>query len=238
MADIAKIREKISSLLKRNKDNGATEAEALAAMSHAARLMEEHGITLADIRECTAASADFIQKRANPGEKQLSTFDKLLAPSIARYTDTKAWNDKSEMRVSKLMFFGYRVDVELAEYIREVCVRASETEWKKFSRNIPTGDRIAKRKSFLTGMAIRLADRLDELKAENVQKGDGRQLVVVKTDLVARAFAEKKMRMSSGCVIRYSANNAFAAGKAAAENVRFNRAVHDGPSGGVKLISR
>jgi hypothetical protein len=237
MADISKIREKISALLKRNQENGATEAEAVAAMSHAARLMEEHGITLKDIREGTTESTDFIQKHANEGEKQLSTFDKLVCPAIARYTDTKVWNDKTEKRVSKLMFFGYRVDVELAEYIRAVCERAGETEWKKFSRNIPTGDRIAKRKSFLAGMAVRLAERLSELKKENIQKSDGRQLVVVKTELVQRAFAEKKMRLASGGVVRYSANNAFSAGKAAAENVRFNRAVHNGPTGGVKLIA-
>jgi len=237
MADISKIREKVAALLKRNQENGASEAEAVAAMGHAARLMEEHGITLKDIREGTTESTDFIQKHANAGEKQLSTFDKLVCPAIARYTDTKVWNDKSEKRVSKLMFFGYRVDVELAEYIRAVCERAGETEWKKFSRNIPTGDRIAKRKSFLAGMAIRLAERLSELKKENIQKSDGRQLVVVKTELVQRAFAEKKMRMSSGGIVRYSANNAFAAGQAAAENVRFNRAVHDGPVGGVKLIA-
>lgn len=49
MADISKIREKITALLKRNTDNGASEAEAVPAMSHAARLMEEHGITLEDI---------------------------------------------------------------------------------------------------------------------------------------------------------------------------------------------
>lgn len=237
MANLSKIREKISALLKRNKDNGASEAEAVAAMSHAARLMQEHGITLEDIREGTEASTDFVKKHVNPREKNLSTFDRLVAPAIARYTDTRVWNDKTEKRVSKLMFFGYRVDVELAEYIREVCDRAAETEWKKFSRNIPTGDRISKRKSFLAGMAVRLAERLKEMKTENVEKSDGRQLVVVKTDLVRRAFEAENMRLRNSGSVRYSANNAFAAGKAAAENVRFNRAVHDGPSGGVKLIA-
>ena len=237
MTNISKISEKITALLKRNTTNGASEAEAIAAMGHASRLMEEHGITLEDIRKGTIESTDFIQKHVNEGEKQLNVFDKLVCPAIARYTDTKVWNDKATRNVSKLMFFGYRVDVELAEYIREVCERAAVTEWKKFSRDLPVGSRHAQRKSFLAGMAIRLSDRLVELKTENIQKNDGRQLVVVKTDLVRRAFEEKKMRMSSGGAIRYSANNAFSAGKAAAENVRFNRAVYDGPTGGVKLIT-
>lgn len=135
------------------------------------------------------------------------------------------------------MFFGYRVDVELAEYIREVCNRASETEWKKFSRNLPTGSRHSHRKSFLAGMAIRLSERLKELKNENIKSTNGTDLVIVKTDMVHKAFSDKRMKMKSGGVVRYSANTAYSAGKAAAENVRFNKAVYDGPTGGVKLIA-
>lgn len=237
MSNISKIREKISALLKRNTENGASEAEAVAAMGHAARLMEEHGITMEDIRTGSEAASDFIRKHVNEGEKQLGVFDRLVAPAIARYTDTKVWNDKSVRGVSKLIFFGYRVDVELAEYIREVCDRASDTEWKKYSKTLPVGNRHKQRKSFLAGMAVRLSERLRELKTENVEKTNGRDLVVVKTDLVRRAFENENMRLRSGGRITYSANNAFSAGKTAADNVRFNRAVHNGPSGGVKLIA-
>jgi hypothetical protein len=236
MQKIDRIREKIGALLQKNKDNGASEAEANAAMSYAAKLMSEYGVTLDDIRSQNEASIDFVKKCMNEGEKNLSVFDRLVSPAIARYTDTKAWNDKTVRRTSRLTFFGYRVDVELAEYILEVCKRASDTEWKKFSAKLPVGARHKARKSFLSGMAVRLSERLRELKTENVQKNDGRQLVVVKTEMVARAFSDMDMKLRSGGTIRYSANGAFQAGKDAANTVRFNRAVSDGPSGGVRMI--
>lgn len=237
MADISKIREKISALLKKTTLNGASEAEAMAAMNHASKMMTEHGITMADIQDKTEAASDFIKMRVNEGEKQLSIFDKFVSPAIARYTDTKVWNDKSIRGTSQLMFFGYRVDVELAQYIRQVCDNALEYEWKKFSRNLPVGSRHSARKSFQAGMALRLRERLDALKVENNQKTDSKALVVVKTQLVESAFKDMNMRMRSGGNVRYSANNAFAAGKSAANNVAFNRAVHNGPQGGVKLIA-
>jgi hypothetical protein len=238
MSNISKIREKISALLKKTIANGASESEAMSAMSHASKLMKEHGVTLADIQNKTEASTDFIKKHVNEGEKNLNSFDSLIATSIAKYTDTKVWNDKSQQRVSKLMFFGYRVDVELAEYIREVCNMAFDYEWKKFSRTLPNGRRAKARKSFQIGMAIRISQRLMELKAENnSETNESRSLVIVKTQLVESAYRNMNMKLGKAGTIRYSANNAFEAGKSAAENVRFNRAVHDGPQGGVKMIA-
>ena len=237
MADISKIREKIAALLKRNTGNGASEAEAMAAMSHASRLMKEHGISIEDIRENTTASTDFVKARFNHDSKQLNIFDSLLATAIARYTDTKVWNDKTEKGVSKLMFFGYRVDVELAEYIREMCIRAGDTEWKKFSQALPKGSRHRVRKSFFAGMAIRLAQRLQEIKKDMLQENGGRELVVLKSEMVLKAFSNENMKLKSSGHVRYHENKAYDAGKAAGNRVRFNRAVHDGPAGGVKLIA-
>lgn len=237
MSNINKIREKIAALLKKNTENGASEAEAHAAMNHAAKLMKEHGVTMSDIKNRTEAATDFAKKWVNEGEKNLSAFDKLVVTSIAKYTDTKVWNDKTTKRMSKLIFFGYRVDVELAEYIREVCNQALDHEWRMFARTVPAGARAKARKSFQAGMAIRLKERLNKLKEENSVKEDSRALVVIKNQLVEAAYSNMNMRMGGGDVVRYSANTAFSAGKSAAENVRFNRSVHDGPQGGVKLIA-
>ena len=238
MADISKIREKVSALLKKNTVNGASEAEAMAAMNYASKLMKEHGITMKDIQDKTEASSDFAQKHVNEGDKQLNIFDKIVASAIARYTDTKAWNDKAIRNTSRLNFFGYRVDVELAEYIRDVCNMSLVYEWKKFAKTIATGQRHAARKSFQAGMALRLKERLDELKKENIVETENRALVVVKTQLVESAFKNMNMRFRSAGRNTYStANTAFSAGKNAANGVTFNRAVCDGAQGGVKLIA-
>ena len=237
MADIFKMREKVSALLKKNTLNGASEAEAMAAMNYAAKLMKEHGITMKDIQDKTEASSDFIQKHVNEGDKQLNIFDKIVASAIARYTDTKVWNNKSIRNTSKLIFFGYRVDVELAEYVRDVCNMSLEYEWKKFAKTLLVGRRHSARKSFQAGMALRLKERLDELKTENNVETESRALVVVKTQLVESAFKNMNMRLGKAGNTSYVANNAFSAGKTAANAVTFNRAVRDGAQGGVKLIA-
>ena len=86
-------------------------------------------------------------------------------------------------------------------------------------------------------MALRLKERLDELKKENVVETESRALVVVKTQLVESAFKNMNMRLGKAGNTSYVANTAFSAGKSAANGVTFNRAVRDGAQGGVKLIA-
>lgn len=256
MSNLDKVRVKIEALLKKTEANGASEFEAQVAMMKAQQLMDEHGITLEDLNHGVKQS-DFIRRKFSDGQK-LSILDRYVASSIARYTDTKVWNDlefagfkqgrtatgKRRMKTtSNLTFYGFAVDVELASYIYKVCDVAMETEWKKFSMKLPTGERKAARSSFMIGMAVRLRTRLDELKQENVQKTEGRnQLVVLKKQLVERA-ANEELNLNLNMKKSYATGpskfngNAFLAGQEAGNRVRFNREVQDGPTGGVKLIA-
>lgn len=255
MSNIDRIRTKIQALLKKTQANGASEFEAHFAMMKAEELMQEHGISLEDLDRGVKQS-DFVRRTASEGKK-LSVMDRYVATAIARYTDTKAWNDlefagfkkgvtvngKRRMKTeSNLVFFGFAVDVELALYIYKVCDDAMEAEWKKFSVKLPTGTRKEARSSFMIGMAMRLRNRLDELKEQNVAKAEGRHdLIVLKGQLVEQALKQEHdpmFRRSSYAAKPSTFNgNAFLAGQEAAERVRFNREVHDGPTGGVKLLA-
>lgn len=249
MQKLDKIRAKITALLKKNSENGATESEANAAMMIAARLMDEHGITMNDIKNNTEAARDFVKTAAGEKSGTLHPIDQFVVTSIAAYTDTKVWNAKSWGKVgptgrqnteSIVTFYGYSVDVELALYIREICKTAMETEWWKFAEKLPQGSRRSQRKSFMIGMALRLRDRLQELKEENTVKGNSTDLVVLKNQLVEISFKEDlkvNFAKQTNKSVSYYAGNAFKAGKEAAENVRFNRSVYEGPQGGVKLIA-
>lgn len=254
MNNVDKIRTKIAALLAKNTANGATEAEAEMAMARAQQMMDEYGVTIDDITSQNVKTTDFILRRFNDGIK-LSVLDSYVASAIGRYTDTKVWNDlrftgwksgrtkngKARRKTSSnLMFYGFAVDVELAEYIYKMCENAMETEWKIFSGALPVGARKTARKSFMIGMGVRLRERLDALKAQNVAKVETRgQLVVIKRELVERAARDEldigKLKYSGSSSKVYA--DAFAAGKAAGEKVRFNREVQDGPTGGVKLIA-
>lgn len=255
MSNLDKVRAKIAALLKKTEANGASESEASAAMAIASKLMTEHGVTMEDINTNSEAARDFIKRRFNDGKK-LTILDKIVSTAIATYTDTKVWNDlefagfkqgftvngKRRMKTeSNLTFYGYAVDVELAEYIYKVCDAAMEAEWGRFAVRIPQGSRKQVRSSFMIGMAARLRDRLNEMKQENITRSSGTDLVVLKRQLVEAAAKEdlslnlRKGYAGSGTK-NFSAN-AFAAGTEAANRVRFNRAVQDGPAGGVKLIA-
>lgn len=249
MQNLDKIRTKIAALLKKNSENGATESEANAAMVIAARLMDEHGITMDDIKNKTEASRDFLKAASGDKSGTLHPIDQFVVSSIAAYTDTKVWNSKSWAKMgptgrknteSEVNFYGYSVDVELALYIREVCKNAMETEWWKYAEKLPRGARRSQRKSFMIGMSLRLRDRLKELKTENTVKGKSTDLVILKNQLVEVAFKEDlklNFDKTSNKAVSYYAGNAFNAGKEAAENVKFNRTVQDGAQGGMKLIA-
>ena len=256
MSNIDKVRAKIAALLKKTESNGASESEAAAAMAIASKLMAEHSVTMEDIKMNTQAAREFIKRRFNDGKK-LSVIDSVVSTAIARYTDTKVWNTKEfagfksgltskgnrRMKTeSNLTFYGYAVDVELAEYIYKVCEAAMDTEWSRFSARVPQGQRKQVRSSFMIGMAVRLRDRLDDMKEDNVARTNGTDLVVLKQQLVEIAAKEElKLNLKSAGYAGGSTKNfstdAFEAGQEAGDRVRFNRAVHDGPAGGVKLIA-
>lgn len=252
MSNIDKIRIKIAALLKKTEANGASESEAAAAMAIASKLMAEHSVKLEDLRDNTAAARDFSKRHVNEGSKNMSIVDKFVATAIGTYTDTKVWNSKqfdgfkTGKRTTKtkyssnIMFYGYSVDVELAEYIYKICDSAVEMEWKKFSQTVPAGARAKARVTFQLGMALRLRDRLLEMKQSSIDETNGTALVVLKKQLVEASFKdEMKLKLSSNdsASVSYRPGATFEAGRAAGNKVRFNREVHDGPKGGVKLLA-
>lgn len=231
MDNVNKIQEKIAALLQKTIGNGASEAEANAAMLHAQKLMEQHGVTLDDIKNHTGKS-DFITRQVNVGDKNVDIVDKLIITSIAKYTDTHAWLHMTGNHETKIMFIGYSVDVELATYIRKVCKCAVDAEWKLFSAGLPIGNRAIYRKTFVSTMCVRLALRLRDLKEENIVKTSGTELVVLKQALVLQEFeilkdGRKSAKVGLGTV--HTDVNVAAAGRAAGDKVKFHREVNSGP---------
>jgi hypothetical protein len=82
MSNIDKIRTKIAALLKKTEANGASEAEAAAAMAIASKLMAEHSVTMKDLRDNTAAARDFTKRKVNEGAKNMTVVDKFVATAI------------------------------------------------------------------------------------------------------------------------------------------------------------
>jgi hypothetical protein len=191
---IMDIKAKISALLAKNVDNGASESEAIAAMGIAQRLMVEHGVTMEDILENRSVAKDFIREVMRTGRKNLHEVDLYCVGTIAEFFDVKVWQNKvyefGEKVGVTVQFFGYVSDVELAKYLREVIFRAMEWEWSRYSNSISNvGHKRSIRKSFLVGMSGRLCERMRQIKSES--RGTGTELIVLKGQMVTQAWVEQ-----------------------------------------------
>lgn len=229
----SKIAARIKALLAKSVENGATEEEALAAMQKARELMDKYGVTAAALE----AEADTI-KAENFRRDGWGTFiiKDRLASNVALYTDCKVWFDfGGDYRIlgseTDRQFCMWLLD-SLDQFIRRACVEFIKTQSIR-------GKKWDHEKAFCIGAINRINARLAALIAERrktVTTKDGRSLVVIKSDLVTKAFADLgiKLRQATGKVT-YKRNDAYQAGEAAGGKVNFNRPVNAGK--GVRAIA-
>lgn len=237
---IESIRKKISALLKKNEEAGANETEANAAMTMAQKLMDEYGVTMEDIQKTQNNQDGFSEKKIQEGRKNLHEVDLYgISSAIAHFTDTTVFKRKVRGEDATLVFFGYNADVELAEYIREVCKRAMETEWGLFvSGNELTGHKRRHRKNFMIGMSDRISKRLRALKESHTESTTGTDLIVLKNQLVIQALNERNVNIrKNNRKVTYDEGEAFDAGQDAGDRVRFHKNVKDGTTAGPKMIT-
>lgn len=220
-----KIRKKIASLLEKTAQNGASEDEANSAMQIAKKLMNEYGITLEDVKN--SKKDDFNEVIVNEGRRNLHEVDLYgVTTEIANFTDTEVYSQKINGK-TVIVFFGYENDAALAEYLRDVCRMAMETEWKKFTKNNQLGGhKRSHRKKFMIGMSIRISERLKEIKNQHINETTGTELVVVKSQSVKDALKEKNIIIKSKSKkTYYEKDESFSAGNNAGNNVNLNNPI-------------
>lgn len=242
------IKTKIRALLSRSEANGATEAEAATAMRKAQKLMLEHSFTLEDIKNGAVSPDDFASIEVDI-VRQMGTFNLSVAQSIAKFTDTRfistsGWSEEDldafyagkQKRINltrKFRYYGYQVDIELANYLYKVCKTALQTEWARFRDTLPRGTRRKASKAFEVMFCERLCERIDAMKEELVdQIPTGTDLIVLKQTLVEQFLQSEfggKLNQKSRDLTYNPNREAEEAGRAAAERVRLNKAVGDGP---------
>jgi hypothetical protein len=239
MSDQNLVKQKIAALISKTVANGASEAEAEAAMKVASRLASRHGLSLDDIQTGNVSTQDYINRGL--GAQAKSGPMSFVATAIGLFTDCKAFalkTPRAEDRMgrlkynSEITYFGHRVDVELAVFIHKVCEYAIDYEWRLYSSRLPVGIRKTAKSSFEIGMAQRLAERLCELKRQSMQDVDtgdtASALVVLKTELVQRAYNDLNLKPTQQTYKPQVKANPFAAGQKAGNNVSFNRGVASG----------
>ena len=227
--NITSIMRRIASLTEKTTENGCTEAEALGAAEKVASMLAEHGLSLSDIeikerKDCEEGVIDTGRKRSHPIVFAMT--------EIAAFCDVKVWRSRQRGRATHYVFFGFPEDVAAAKGMYNMLLNAMDCavlEYKRerFHFGEPTGR--SQSSSFLKGMASRLGERLDEMKAEqdrDNRETTGRDLVVVKGAVVEDAYKKLNMKMSNRVSqSTYGDGAAFAAGGKAGDRVGFNKGV-------------
>lgn len=231
-----KIAARIKALMAKTTENGATEEEMLASMQKARELMDKYGLTM----EAIKLDAETIDRQTTPRDHFKTFYIKdKLASMVAQYCDCKVWMQRSE---GIYTFFGTEQDRQFAiwllssldQFVRNSTIRYMEG--LGFAGGKGPWD---KQKGFMVGCADRINRRLAQLIQERrAQKaGNGRSLVVVKMNLVEKAFAEIGMKLRSGGKSggMKGDGSAFMAGQAAGDRASFNRPINGGA--GVRAIA-
>jgi hypothetical protein len=215
---------RIRGLMAKTVDNGCTEAEAASAAAAVDRLLALYEIDLDDVT--------LKEQPIGPAEVKIDSHPVIHAIArIAQFTDCKVWTTGHGQNV---VYFGFKVDTEIADYLTLIFRRAIDREVATvilFNPDYMARSEAAQRafrESFGTGMAVRLGERLSELKSKRdfAQRENGRDLVLIKFPLVEAAFRETGLVLGKGRAGSRPADyNAFSAGQAAANNVAINAGI-------------
>lgn len=201
MSEHDKTIKRINDLLNKTVENGATEAEAGAALELAQKLMAKHMIEesqLADHAKDKACKKITIPKfKTGYDTADLNEF-------IARAFDCRCWwNDHR----GEVYFFGFGDDARLAAYFYNYLNNAIVNEAERYKKTFEYIDQkimgFAPRtilSSFRKGMIRRLRNRLVELKASrvsNVVQTTGTNLVLVKDARVNDEYDALGLKLKS-----------------------------------------
>jgi hypothetical protein len=225
------VSRRIRGLLAKTTENGATEAEAMAAAAKARELMDTYRLSQSDIEIQAEPLEDVILDRHV--KSGVAAVDHCMN-GIGRYCGVKMWFDNvresRRARTRRLRIIGLKADVEMATWLYRMIGAAIKAETKAF-RPEPGLSRTATQQantSFRLGMAGRVNHRLIEMAIAlepTAKTASGTALVVVKDALVLAHMATLglNLRPTKGKSIRDYA--AWMAGGEAGDRVNLNRPV-------------
>lgn len=234
------IRAKILALRNMIEERVATEAEAMAALAKADKLMAEHGLTEADL-EVAEAKRDMSHGEFKYGIKTQHPCAKWCSKTIGQFCGVVTWYDSS---VQKSNGFGFNADVEMYEFLLKLVHDSMNREWKDFLANNPPRPGVSRHTeywSFMLGMARRVNEKLQELMEAREVKTDstGTDLVIKKYAVIEAGMKEMlpglSLRSSRSRGIRAD-GSAMEQGRKAGDRVNLSRPLKTGP-GGRKAIA-
>jgi len=196
--DLDKLKGRLQALRAKTIANGCTEAEALSAAAKLAELLDRHDLSLSDLE---LREESCVQSAIETNRKQRQPISACV-PAIAEFCDCKVWREKDQTGRIRYVFFGMSASVEMGMSIYEVIAAALQSGWEDYARRQRFIRHSQDEKgSFMFGMAISLADKLITSKHERdnaTLRATGRDLVVVRKDVVEAEFTKLNMAFRQG----------------------------------------
>lgn len=223
------IRAKILALRNMIEERGATEAEAMAALAKADKLMTEHGLTEADL-EVAEAKRDMSRGEFKYGIKTQHPCAKWCSKTVGRFCGVVTWYSSSSQTSNG---FGFNADVEMYEFLLKLIHDSMNREWHEYLPKNPPRPGLSRHTeywSFMLGMAERVNEKIYELMEAREVKVDstGTDLVIKKYAVIEAAMPE----MLPGLTLRSTSNRGIRAdgsamieGRKAGDKVNLNRPI-------------
>lgn len=232
-AELDKVLARIQALRAKTVDRGCTEQEAIAAAQKVAELLDRHGLSLSEVELKNQTCEGF---GVDTGRRRYGPIDSCI-PTVAKFCDCRVWSEQTDTGEIRYVFFGMPADVAGARYLYELVERAFETETKQFKRGDiylghRSGDRHSATRSFQTGLAHGIANKLRELRDRRdtaMRDATGRNLVPVKEAVIDDELAKLGLSFHTrgGTRGRYVLPAAYKAGQEAGDRFEYRPGIAD-----------
>lgn len=196
------VARRVRALMAKTVENGATEAEAIAAAAKARSLLDAYRLTQSDLEVEAEPIEDTLLDR--PNAQRLAAVD-LTLTGIDRYCGVKTWFNR-QRGVRRIRMIGLKSDVEMAVYLYRLIAEAIKRETVAYAGRPGGRDGGASvtrtlNQSFQVGMAHRINARLKDMAKAlepTARTATGTALVVVKSAAVNAAFDKLGIKLSGG----------------------------------------
>jgi hypothetical protein len=218
--------DQIKALFSKTTENGATEAEMMAAFDKAAAMMDAYDISDEELKLTKDEVA--MQHTDPPDLEDTHNIKWRLTYSIGQFCNVQLFRSQNQ---TGLKCIGLPSDVQFAMWLLDALADFVFDELYKHLIGCcaPKGERRVIIRSFVEACCERISNRLDELveRSKAERTSNGRELIVVKDALIKAYMKEHDIRLSccGGSAPSTVNASAAAAGRSAGDRASFGRPV-------------
>lgn len=213
---------KIRALLSKTIENGCTEAEAMAALEIAQRLMIEHEIDINDLKLDEEKAIIMTSDMKDPHNVRWQ-----LCYWIGKFTETKPIGNKKRIK-----FIGLKGDVDFAVWLCNTLAAFVHAElkrymWAKGYQKLQGNSRVQVVNSFVRGCVARINSKLNEMSNKRHISSNSNAIVVAKNALIDIVVNELNIRKADnrGRKAQIAYGSVYRDGAEAGEKASFGRPV-------------